>query len=136
MAGVGKDLKDHPVPAPCHGQGCPPPAQAAQGPIQPGFECLQGWGTTASLGSCASSSPPFLKNFFLKTLIRRVLFAFPLNLPFFPVTTALSLHLLPLQLDGLQVHLRRTHTLSLVMTRQEMLQYTEAENKAEHVAAS
>jgi len=33
-----------------HGQGCPPPAQAAQGPIQPGLECLQGWGTTAYLG--------------------------------------------------------------------------------------
>ena len=40
-------------PSPCHGQGCPPPAQAAQGPIQPGFEHFQGWGTTASLGSCA-----------------------------------------------------------------------------------
>ena len=37
--------------SPCHWQGCPPPAQAAQGPIQPGFERLQGWGTTASLGS-------------------------------------------------------------------------------------
>ena len=28
------------------------------GPIQHGLECLQGWGTTASLGSCASASPP------------------------------------------------------------------------------
>ena len=45
-------------PNPCRGQGCPPPAQAAQGPIQPGLERLQGWGTTASLGSCASASPP------------------------------------------------------------------------------
>jgi len=36
---------------PCHGQGCPPPAQAAHGPIQPGLEHLQGWGITASLGS-------------------------------------------------------------------------------------
>ena len=24
----------------CYGQGCPPPAQAAQGSIQPGLECL------------------------------------------------------------------------------------------------
>ena len=45
-------------PNPCRGQGCPPPAQAAQGPIQPGLERLQGWGTTASLGSCASASLP------------------------------------------------------------------------------
>ena len=43
---------------PCRGQGCPPPAQAARGPIQPGLERPQGWGTTASLGSCASASPP------------------------------------------------------------------------------
>jgi len=25
--------------------------QATQGPIQPGLECLQGWGTHSSLGS-------------------------------------------------------------------------------------
>jgi len=25
--------------------GCNPPAEAAQGPIQPGLELLQGWGT-------------------------------------------------------------------------------------------
>ena len=47
-----------PSPIRCHGQGCPPPAQAAHGPIQPGLKHLQGWGTTASLGSCASASPP------------------------------------------------------------------------------
>jgi len=39
-----RGLKDHPVLTSCHGQGCPPPAQAAQGPIQPGLECLQTWG--------------------------------------------------------------------------------------------
>ena len=38
--------------------GLPPSSSAAQGPIQPGLECLQGWGTTASLGSCASASLP------------------------------------------------------------------------------
>ena len=31
-------LQTPPSPNPCHGQGCPPPAQAAQGPIQPGFQ--------------------------------------------------------------------------------------------------
>jgi len=34
------------------------PAEAAQGPIQPGLECFQGWGTTASLDSCARASLP------------------------------------------------------------------------------
>ena len=38
--------------------GCP-------GPIQPGLEHLQGWGTTASLGSSASASPPWVKHCFL-----------------------------------------------------------------------
>jgi len=55
---VGRDLNTHPIPIPGHGQGCSPPAQAAQSPIQPGLEHLQRWGTTASLGSCASASPP------------------------------------------------------------------------------
>jgi len=36
----------------------PPPAQAAQVPIQPGLEHLQGWGSTAALGSSASASLP------------------------------------------------------------------------------
>ena len=50
MIWAGRELTAHP-PLPCHGQGCPPPpTQAAQGPIQPGLECLQAWGTTASLG--------------------------------------------------------------------------------------
>jgi len=48
MAWVGRDLKDHQAPTPCHMQGCRPSYltldQAAQGPIQPGLECLQGWG--------------------------------------------------------------------------------------------
>ena len=47
MARVGRDLKDHESPTPCHTQGHQPPhftpAQAAQGPIQPGLEPLQGW---------------------------------------------------------------------------------------------
>ena len=57
MVCVGRDLKaTHPNP--CRGQGCPPSAQAAQGPIQLGLEHLQGWGTHSSLGSCATASPP------------------------------------------------------------------------------
>jgi len=39
MAQVGRDLKDHEAPTPCHSQGHQPPHlildQAAQGPIQP-----------------------------------------------------------------------------------------------------
>jgi len=58
LAEVERDLKDHRAPTHSCGQDCPPTAQAAQGPIQPGLECLQGWGTTASLGSCARASPP------------------------------------------------------------------------------
>jgi len=48
MARAGRDLKDHEAPNPHHSQGHQPPhvipAQAAQGPIQPGLEHLQGWG--------------------------------------------------------------------------------------------
>ena len=44
---AGRDLKDHEAPTPPHRQGHQPPhfipAQAAQGPIQPGLEHLQGW---------------------------------------------------------------------------------------------
>lgn len=44
MALVGRDLNDHLVPPPCHRQGHIPLGQAAQSPIQPGLEHLQGWG--------------------------------------------------------------------------------------------
>ena len=47
MVGVGRDLKDHQLQPPCHMQDHQPPHlildQAAQGPIQPGLEHLQGW---------------------------------------------------------------------------------------------
>jgi len=43
MAWVGRDPKDDESPIPCHRQGHQPPLdQAAQGPIQPGLEHLQG----------------------------------------------------------------------------------------------
>ena len=50
-----KIIQPNPVPwAGLH----PPATQAVQGPIQLGLEHLQRRGTTASLGSCASASPP------------------------------------------------------------------------------
>jgi len=50
MAWVAKDLKDHVVSTPCYVQGRQPAAQAAQSRIQPGLECLQGWGIHSLLG--------------------------------------------------------------------------------------
>jgi len=45
MAWVEKDLKDHLVStSPRYVQDHKPPDQAAQSHIQPGPECLQGWG--------------------------------------------------------------------------------------------
>jgi len=44
MTWFGKDLKDHTVPTPFYGQGCPSLDQATRGSIQPGLENLQGWG--------------------------------------------------------------------------------------------
>ena len=35
---------------PCYVQGRQPPGQAAQSHIQPGLECLQGWGIHSLLG--------------------------------------------------------------------------------------
>lgn len=50
MAWVGKDHKDRVVPAPCPGQGCLPPAQAAQGSMQPGLKRFQEWGILSFSG--------------------------------------------------------------------------------------
>ena len=44
MAWVEKDHNDHRVSTPCYVQGHQPPDKAAQSHIQPGLECLQGWG--------------------------------------------------------------------------------------------
>ena len=44
MAWVEKDHNAHPVSTPCYVQGRQPADQAAQSHIQPGLECLQGWG--------------------------------------------------------------------------------------------
>ena len=53
MAWVEKDCNDHVVSTPCCMQGCQPPDQAAQSHIQPGLECLQGWGIHNLLGQPA-----------------------------------------------------------------------------------
>jgi len=50
MAWVEKDHNAHPVPTPHYVQGRQPPDQAAQSHIQPGLECLQGWGIHSLLG--------------------------------------------------------------------------------------
>jgi len=53
MAWVAKDHNAHPVPTPCCVQGHQPADQAAQSHIQPGLECLQGWGMHSLLGHCS-----------------------------------------------------------------------------------
>ena len=50
MAWVEKDHNAHPVPTPCYVHSHQPAAQAAQSHIQPGLECLQGWGIHSLLG--------------------------------------------------------------------------------------
>jgi len=50
MAWVEKAHSAHPVPTPCYVQGRQPGDQAAQSHIQPGLECLQGWGIHSLLG--------------------------------------------------------------------------------------
>ena len=66
MAWVGRDLKACPVLCLLLWAGCHPPAQFAQGPIQPGLECLQGWGThSSSVQLCHSFTAPWAKSFFL-----------------------------------------------------------------------
>ena len=47
---IEKDHNAHPVPTPCFVQGRQSAAQAAQSHIQPGLECLQGWGIHSLLG--------------------------------------------------------------------------------------
>ena len=51
--GLGwKGPQSPPRPNPCHGQGYLPPAQAAQGPIQPGLEHLQLLWAAVSASHC------------------------------------------------------------------------------------
>jgi len=50
MAWAAKEHSAHPVPTPCTVQGRQPADQAAQSHIQPGLECLQGWGIHSLFG--------------------------------------------------------------------------------------
>jgi len=66
MTWVEKDHSDHLVSTPCYVQGRQPADQAAQSHIQPGLECLQGWGILSLLGQpvqCVTTL--WVKNFFL-----------------------------------------------------------------------
>jgi len=76
MAWVGRDLKDHEAPTPCHRQGLQPPYlmldQAAQGPIQPGLEHLQGWGIHSLSGQLFQLlTTPIVKNHLAVSTLRR-----------------------------------------------------------------
>ena len=63
MAWVGRDLKVHSDATPFYGQGYHPAAQAAQGPIQPGLEYLQGWGIHSFSGQlCHCLTTVWVKN--------------------------------------------------------------------------
>ena len=66
MAWVGRDLKDHQVPNPCHRQGCFPLNQAlgqvAQGPIQTGLEHLQEWDIHNFAGQPVGMIPYIFRN--------------------------------------------------------------------------
>jgi len=91
MAWVGSDLKDHQAPIPCHRQGHQPPHiildQAAQGPIQPGLEYLQGRGIHNLSGSlCQHLTTVSVKNFPLTSNLNLLSF----NLKPFPLVLLLS----------------------------------------------
>jgi len=89
MAWVEKDHNDHLVSTPCYVQGCQPPAQAAQSHIQPGLQCLKGWGIHSLLGQHVQSVTTFgVKNFLLLSNLHLPC----LSLKPFPLV--LSLHLL------------------------------------------
>jgi len=60
MVWVGRDLIDHPVPHPCHGQGPLPPGQVAQSPVQPGLERFQAGDIHSFSGQPVPFGGPFL----------------------------------------------------------------------------
>jgi len=73
---------------PCYVQGCQPPDQAAQSHIQPGLECLQGWGIyTTSFGNLFQCVTTFwMKNVLLISNLNLPC----LNLKPFPLVLSLS----------------------------------------------
>jgi len=110
MAWVEKDHDAHPVPTLCYVQGRQPPDQAAQSHIQPGLECLQGWGIHSLLGQPVNSAAPpsgwktqCLYVFLILNLLQGIRVKFKsTNNPKFPcflekVVTATKTYLLALQ---------------------------------------
>ncbi|NXG55756.1 PR40A factor, partial [Hemiprocne comata] len=66
QTGLGwRDLKDHLVPNPLHGQGHLPPDQVAPSPIQPALEHFQGWGSHSFPGQPGPGSHHSDKNLLL-----------------------------------------------------------------------
>ena len=64
--GLEGTLKIIKIQPPCHMQGCQPPDEAAQGPIQPDLEYLQRWGHPQPLCSLFHRLTILqVKNFFL-----------------------------------------------------------------------
>ena len=57
---------------PCYVQGRQPPDQAAQSHIQPGLECLQGWGIHSLLES--ESQKDFVRNVLRKDIFSKRMF--------------------------------------------------------------
>jgi len=89
MVSIGRDLKDHLIPTPCHEQGHLPLHQVAQSSIQPGLEHFQGGPATASLGNlCQCFTTLMVKNFLLISHLN--LSSFSLE----PLPCVLSLHTL------------------------------------------
>ena len=87
MAWVEKDHNNHLVSTPCYVQGRQPADQAAQSHIQPGLECLQGWGIHSLLGQpvqCVTTL--WVKNFLLISILNLPCFSFK---PF-PLVLSLS----------------------------------------------
>jgi len=83
---------------PCHGQGCHPLGQAAQVPIQPSLEHLQGWGTHSSGQQCQGLTILRIKSFFPTSNLNLPSF----SLQSFPLALSLSNHvtICPLLLVG------------------------------------
>ena len=77
MVWVGRDLKDHLVQPPCHGQGHLPLDQVAQSPIQPGLGHCQGWGSHSLSGQPVPvSHHPHSKEFLPYVQSKPTLFQF------------------------------------------------------------
>jgi len=87
MVWVRRDLKDHLVPTPCHGQGHFPLDQVAQSLIQPSLEHFQGVDIHSFSGKLvAVPATLIVKNLFLIFNLNLCTFRFK------PLSLVLSLH--------------------------------------------